>query len=211
MSKEENFIFTTPEGTFSFLKVFKAEQPRLDGKPNPAKKPQFSTSHVYAPGTDLTPMKKVILAAAYAKFGEETAKKLIKAGSLRLPWKSSDDDKNGESLVSRYGFPYEEGSFYISPTRLEDKGAPQIIDKKGRKIINPDEFYSGCKGYISVYCYAYDTSGNKGVTLYINSIMKSADGERLGGASSPQADFAHLLGAATTTDASDDEEDFLGL
>jgi hypothetical protein len=61
-------------------------------------------------------------------------------------------------------------------------------------ITDEDEFYSGCYGYASVSFFAYDNGVSKGVTCGLNALLKSRDGERFGGGSSAEADFADILG-----------------
>jgi hypothetical protein len=61
-------------------------------------------------------------------------------------------------------------------------------------ITDEEEFYSGCYGYASVSFYKYDTDRSKGITCGLNSLLKSKDGEKLGGGSgSAEADFAGVL------------------
>ena len=73
-------------------------------------------------------------------------------------------------------------------------------------IENEEEFYSGCYGFASVTFYAYDTGVSKGVTCGLNSLLKSRDGEKLGGSGSAAADFADVLDdIVDLEDISDDE------
>ena len=45
---------------------------------------------------------------------------------------------------------------------------------------------------VSVTFFGYDVSGNRGVACGLNNIMKFKDGERLGGRSSAESDFADV-------------------
>lgn len=60
-------------------------------------------------------------------------------------------------------------------------------------ITDEDEFYSGCFGYASVTFFAFNRDANKGVTCALNSLLKSRDGEKLGGSGSAAADFADVI------------------
>lgn len=71
-------------------------------------------------------------------------------------------------------------------------------------ITDEEEFYSGCYGYASVSFFAYDNGVSKGVTCGLNALLKSRDGERFGGGSSAEADFADILG--DIPEADEDEE-----
>lgn len=64
-------------------------------------------------------------------------------------------------------------------------------------ILDTEEFYSGCYGSVSVAFNGFENSGNKGISAFVNNILKLKDGEPLGsGASSPEEDF----GAVDTDD-----------
>ena len=60
-------------------------------------------------------------------------------------------------------------------------------------VIDPDDIYSGCICVASVTAFAYDQAGNKGVSFFLNSVLKLRDGDRLGGGGgggSAESDFA---------------------
>lgn len=78
---------------------------------------------------------------------------------------------------------------------------PQIVDKKLQPIIDADAIYSGMYGYVSLEAYPYDNEG-KGVAFSLGNVMKTKDGERLGGGSTAEQDFADLVIA-------DDEDDLM--
>jgi hypothetical protein len=58
--------------------------------------------------------------------------------------------------------------------------------------VDEDEIYSGVWAIISVTFYGYDVSGNRGIACGLNNVMKFKDGERLGGRSSADNDFADI-------------------
>lgn len=196
-----------PKGTATFVKLFKAEHPKLAGKVQADKPKQFSLMVVYPDSSALKDLKSTCLRAALAKFGDtDDTKDLIKKGKIRMPWKKSGEED--ESYIERYGEPFVEGSCYISATRLEERGMPNIVDMKGKRVIDQDKFYSGCEAHISVYCHAYNTNGNKGVTLYLNNVLKAADGKKLGGAVSAEQEFADLIkGSSSKSSGSEEDED----
>jgi hypothetical protein len=65
-----------------------------------------------------------------------------------------------------------------------------VVDSRRQPIIDEEEFYSGCYGYVSLTFYAFDTKGNKGIACGLNNVMKTKDGEHLGGRVSAEQDFA---------------------
>ena len=58
--------------------------------------------------------------------------------------------------------------------------------------MDEDEIYSGMWALVSVTFFGYDVSGNRGVAVGLNNVMKYKDDERLGGRSSADSDFADI-------------------
>lgn len=72
------------------------------------------------------------------------------------------------------------------------KTKPGIIDRHKKPIEDTTEFYSGCYGYASVSFYAFNSAGNKGIACGLNNLMKTRDGENLGGRARAEDDFADI-------------------
>lgn len=70
---------------------------------------------------------------------------------------------------------------------------PQVVDANLNPIIDPEEFYSGCYGRVSMTFYAYDFNGNKGIACGLNNLQKLEDGEKLSGGSTAEEDFGDEL------------------
>jgi hypothetical protein len=101
---------------------------------------------------------------------------------LKLPLRDADDEKEG---------PEWEGVMFFN---TKSKKKPQVVDQDLNPIIDPEEFYSGCYGRVSINFYPYDYNGSKGVAAGLNNIQKLEDGERLdGGGSSAEEDFSEDL------------------
>jgi hypothetical protein len=77
------------------------------------------------------------------------------------------------------------GMMYLTP---KSSTKPGVVDKDRNPIIEQDQFYSGCYGYVSINFFPYDTMNN-GVGCGLNNIMKVKDGEPLGGRQSADEDF----------------------
>ena len=92
------------------------------------------------------------------------------------------------------------GCYFVN---ANSKTKPGVVDDRCRPIIDSTEFYSGCYGYASITFYAFNTNGNKGIACGLNNIMKTADGEPLGGRARAEDDFKGLYNAANV------EDDFL--
>lgn len=69
---------------------------------------------------------------------------------------------------------------------------PEIVDSNLQPIINPTEIYSGMYAHVTIRFFAYSNSGNKGIGCGLGNIMKTADGEPLGGRTDAATDFAGL-------------------
>ena len=108
--------------------------------------------------------------------------KAIPASKLALPLRDGDEDNEKDA-------PEIKGCYYM---RAKSSQKPQVVDKDRQPITDPAEFYSGCYGYASIVFLGYDHAGNKGVGCYLNNVMKTKDGESLGGGSSADEDFADV-------------------
>lgn len=70
-----------------------------------------------------------------------------------------------------------EGMYFL---KASSKSQPAVFDADKQEIIDLDEVYSGCycRGVIAGWGF---NKKSKGVSFFLNSLMKIEDGERLGG------------------------------
>jgi hypothetical protein len=113
-------------------------------------------------------------AAIVSKWGGKEPKK------LDMPLRDGDVDKEDDVYA---------GHYFIN---AKSSTRPGIVDKNKTPIVDEDDIYSGVWAIVSVTFYGYDVSGNRGVACGLNNVMKFKDGERLGGRSSADSDFADL-------------------
>ena len=66
---------------------------------------------------------------------------------------------------------------------------PKVVNAQRQPVIDQTEVYSGCYGYINITFYPYLFSGKKGIGCGLNAVMKTRDGQPLGG-SAPSVDEA---------------------
>ncbi len=150
---------------------------------------KYSVS-IIIPKTDKKTVKKVEDAIQKAiqdnkdKFGGKVPK------GLRTPLRDGDVDREGDEAYAN--------SYFIN---ANSKVKPGIVDADLNPILDPSEFYSGCYGRVSLASFYYSFNGNKGISFGLQNLMKTADGEPLGGRSSAESDFA---------DDSDEDDDILG-
>lgn len=99
---------------------------------------------------------------------------------LKLPLRDGDAERPDDESYA--------GKMFVN---ANCKTKPGLIEKNGMEIIDATEFYSGCYGKASVTFYAFNSNGNKGIACGLNNIMKTRDGEPLGGRSRAVDDFAN--------------------
>lgn len=99
---------------------------------------------------------------------------------LKLPLRDGDTERADDENYA--------GKMFVN---ANCKTKPGLIEKNGMEIIDATEFYSGCYGKASVTFYAFNSNGNKGIACGLNNIMKTRDGEPLGGRSRAVDDFAN--------------------
>lgn len=78
---------------------------------------------------------------------------------------------------------------------VSSKNKPGLVDRYKNKIEGDnaaDEVYSGVYAIVSINFYAYNTSGNKGISAGLNNVMIVEKGEYLGGRASAESDFADI-------------------
>jgi hypothetical protein len=101
--------------------------------------------------------------------------------NLKLPLRDGDEERPDDEVYA--------GHYFVNAS---DSKRPGIVDAKRDPITDKEEFYSGCYGIASVTFFPFNTSGNKGVACGLNNLMKTADGEPLGGRQSAEDDFADV-------------------
>lgn len=124
---------------------------------------------------------KKAIDAAYAagvsgKFGGK------KPAKWKNPLRDGDEDRPDDEVYA--------GAYFINASC---KTRPGVVNVRREPIMDENEFYSGCYGYASITFYAFNTSGNIGVAAGLNNVMKTRDGEHLGGRVSAEVDFAEVV------------------
>lgn len=149
--------------------------------------PKYSLS-IIIPKSDKKAIKKVKDAIQRAtqenkdKFGGKVP------ANLKNPLRDGDVDREEDDAYAN--------SYFIN---ANSKVKPGIVDADLNPILDQSEFYSGCYGRVSLTFYGFNVNGNRGIAAGLQNIMKTADGEPLGGRSSAEDDFGD-----------EDDEDILG-
>lgn len=77
------------------------------------------------------------------------------------------------------------------------KQRPQVVHQSNINAeLLPADIYSGMYARVTVRFYAYNTNGNRGIGCGLGNVMKTRDGDPLGGGSSAADDFAGIGQAA---------------
>lgn len=185
-------IIVTSEVRFSFVNLFKPRK-NDQGKekygvtllfPHPSK---LSGNELVAYNACIASLKAQAKLAATEKWGAALEQKNPDGSPklvLRTPFRDQGDkDYDG----------YEPGAIFLNVTSEQ---RPEVVDHNVQPILESGKVYSGCYGRASLRAFAYDNSGNKGVSFGLQNVQKTRDGEPLGGRSPASADFQPIAAAA---------------
>lgn len=137
--------------------------------------------------TKLVEQIKAAITAAYTAGIGKFGGKLPAKGTWKVPLRDGDlerpdDEAYANSYFINCSSKNKPGIVKVNPT-----GNPKFI-----AITDEQELYSGCYGHVSVNFFAFNNAGNKGVAAGLNNILKSRDGDFLGGRTSAESDFGGL-------------------
>lgn len=161
---------TTGEARLSYVNLFQAKA--VNGSD-----PKFSV-------TLLIPKSDVATKAAIDKAMEEAAQDgtANKWNGVRPP-KVQHPLHDGDGTRPSDGMPFGEeckGHWVITANCSENR-PPQVVGLDRQPIVNHADVYSGMYGYVNINFFAYNSNGRKGIGCGLNAVMKSRDGEVLGG------------------------------
>jgi hypothetical protein len=94
--------------------------------------------------------------------------------------------RDGDEEMDLEKNPEYAGHYFMN---VNSKTKPGIVDRSVKPIEDSSEVYSGCYARVSINAFAYNTSGNKGISFGLNHVQKLRDGEFLGGRSKAEDDF----------------------
>jgi hypothetical protein len=170
---------TTGKVRLSYLNVFEPKPSTIGGDP------KYSVT-LLIPKTDTQTYNAVMTAmqaaidAAMPKLWDGQRPPI-----LNLPLHDGDGGRPSD------GLPYGDeckGHWVMTASSVTQ---PLIIHPDMSRIIDKTEIYSGMYACVSAAFFGYAT-GKKGIGCGLNNIMKVADGEPLGGRTTPEQDFADV-------------------
>ncbi len=162
----------TPYGTLSFCNLYEAVPQMGD-----ASKMVFQANLVIdqdqQKSAQMKKLKEAVIAKAEEKFGKDWKKK-----NLRLPFRdSSERDYEG----------YDEGTIFFTARTTRKPG---VVDVNNSLILDPEAVWPGQTARFNVSVFAYDTKGNKGISLSLNAVkILKQDAPRLDGRKAAENSF----------------------
>ena len=112
--------------------------------------------------------------------------------NVSIPLHDGDEEKDLDKN------PEFEGCMYLA---ARTNYAPKVIDR-ARNELGEDDIYPGVFAKVSVDFFAYNASGHKGIGAGLQNVLKTRDGDRLGGGGvSIEVDFED--------DFEDDDDDLI--
>ena len=165
---------TTPYGVLSFPNIFTPRAPAEGAEPRYSLNLVFDDKAQNSP--EYAAMQKEVIACAKEKFGDD-----VDMNSLRLPFRNA-----GEKDYSGY----DDGHMFVSAW---SKKRPGLIDARRAEILDPNDIWPGQIARATIKPFAYNVSGNKGVSFALNNVqIVKRDMPRLDGRKAPEDDFAEV-------------------
>lgn len=158
----------TPIGMLSFPRLF---QPRAAAFGQDAR---YSCAILFDPAAqaskEYAALKKAVLEVGSMEWGEPKMKDPNFVRGIRLPFRSADE-KQFEG--------YEAGWSFIN---ARSKDRPGVVDGRLQDITAEADVWPGQLGRLFVAAFAYDVSGNKGISFALNHVqITKADMPRIDG------------------------------
>jgi hypothetical protein len=158
----------TPECTISYPALF-------EPKPTPSGEARYSAAFIFDKDADLSELEAAAKDAAERRWGSK-ATAMLKNRQLRWPF------RDGAEKEGRAG--YGSGKTFVNCSSTRPPGVVSRFagrDGKPLPISDPTELYPGCRVRASLVAFAYDVSGNRGVSFVLCNVQKLGEGERLDG------------------------------
>ena len=171
----------TPEFRVSFPYVMTGQEKDQVKNGVVEKVVKYSVTMLFPKDADLTVLLTLVNNVMVEKFGPDKAK----WPKIRKPFRDQ-----GEKAEKYKG--YEAGAVFSTATSNQKPG---LLDVTGKRITEPLEFYAGCYAMATVRAFYYKNTGNEGVAFGLSNIMKTRDGENIGGRASAEDEFKAIVGS----------------
>lgn len=168
----------TPEARLSFPALFRPAKPMNEGQ-----QAKYQCELIFDADTDLEPLRAAANQAAKDKWGDKIPK------NIRSPFRDGGD---------RDGIDGYAGKKFITARSIDKPGV--VVGPNKEPCLDESEVYGGCYVRVSVTAFAYEVTGNKGVSFALNNVWKVRDGEPFVNRISAEDDFADCDGSAYGSD-----------
>ncbi len=144
-------------------------KPQLRKGETDQSKAKYQTTVLLPKAVEMAVLLKVVDDCAIDKWGADYARKL----KVKKPFLKTEDQPKMSELVDDY-------PVFL---RLNSKDKPGIVFASGQPCgeDKSHEVYGGRWAFVSVRAFAYDTDGNKGISLGLQNVQLLEDDDRLGG------------------------------
>lgn len=177
----------TAAGRLSYPNLFTPRQA------NEQAAPKYSAT-LLIPKTDTATIARVqaaIDAAVQDGVDRRVFKTAIDPAQSKYP-PLRDGDKPNDSGEPRG--PEFAGHWFIS-AKAGTQRKPFVVDQQLQPIIDENDIYAGCYVNMAIQFYAYENSGNKGISAALVGVQFAKDGDRLGG---PALEAEDVFGVINT-------------
>lgn len=181
----------TAAGRLSYPNLFTPRQA------NEQAAPKYSAT-LLIPKSDTTTVARVqaaIDAAVQDGVDRRVFKTAIDPAQSKYP-PLRDGDKPNDSGEPRG--PEFAGHWFIS-AKAGTQRKPFVVDQQLQPIIDENDIYAGCYVNMAVQFFAYENSGNKGISAALVGVQFAKDGDRLGGPALEAEDVFGVIGGTDTT------------
>jgi hypothetical protein len=161
----------TPPGVSSFLNLIK---PRAFAENS---EPRFSITLIFDKAAQAREEFKELEKGIDAAVKERWPNKV--PPNLKSPFR-----EGGEKAGVYEG--YHKGDIFISPW---SKDKPGVVNAMRQDIIDFSDIYAGWLARANVRPFAYETGGNRGVGLFLDSVQFLREGKRLDGRKAASESF----------------------
>ncbi|WP_299444654.1 ssDNA-binding protein [uncultured Rhodospira sp.] len=206
MAADLDTFLVIGEVRFAHPHFFEPRPVVIDGKasgdPNYEVQAMFAKDNPEAMAS-LDGCKKTAIAVAAARWPGRNVIEEAKGGEFMFPFKDGDreadrfDRRNPQKAGQR---DYMRGNIILA---CRSKFAPEVVGPDKKPIMNERDIYGGCYGYIQVNVKAYNGVGQNpdGVKCYLQMVLKSRNGDKLGNARSAADVFGGIKDADLGEDA----------
>lgn len=126
--------------------------------------------------------------------------------NLKKPVRDGDAEREDDEAYQGHYF-LNAVARKIKPQVAKPVGKTADGKTKFEAIEDETEIYSGCYAKASITFYPYNSNGNKGIGVGLNSVVKVQDGEPLGGV---RESIENAFANEDFDVSYDEEEDFMG-